>query len=235
MPLSVVTYHRKWPSFSKPALVTCTDGIQWVLKGSQNQRALVNEQVVARLGLAIGAPVCEIELLELTQALRDIEPELTEVACGLGHGVKFVPDCTDRQAINHTGEDYNKKRFAALQILYTWAHAGDNQLIYAVQPPHLVYSVDHGHFFPGGPNWTIEQLSSCGPITTLDPMFDACGIEIETLKSYSEVVQGIDDVSLRAIVDVSPDSWGINAAERDALFEFLLRRKKELVDFVSKL
>jgi hypothetical protein len=59
----------------------------------------------------------------------------------------------------------NRPRFAALAVLYGWIPAGDAQLIYRQTVSHLVYSVDHGHFFPGGPNWTLAGLSGFVPLS----------------------------------------------------------------------
>jgi hypothetical protein len=60
-------------------------------------------------------------------------------------------------------EGDNKYRFAAAAVMYSWLGASDRQFIYGKAGSHKVYSVDHGHFFQNGPNWTIASLSAAPP------------------------------------------------------------------------
>lgn len=235
MVLRAETFHRKWPSFSKPVLVGCDDGNLWVLKGLQNQRAIVNEQVVARIGALIGAPVCEVDIIELPQELCALEPQLADVAPGLGHGVRYVADTSDREGVKHTAEPGNVPRFAALQVLYTLTHAGDHQLIYSTIAPHIVYSVDHGHFFPSGPNWTVNTLAACPPVQQLDPTFAACGIAANELKVIRPVLAAATDEKLQEIVGSVPAAWGIGDAERSSMHDFLVRRRGEVLTILDLL
>ena len=235
MAIRAETFHRKWGSASRPILVTCDDGAQWVLKGAHNQRANFNEQIVARLGAAIGAAVCEVCVAEIPRALCNIEPQLADVTAGEAHGVRYVPDCTDREGVRHTAEPGNPERFASLQLLYTWAHAGDHQLIYTLNSPHVVYSVDHGHFFPHGPNWTAATLGACPAITQLDGTFAPCGLTPQVLKTFRDRIAAVSDPAVRLLVDGPPDSWGVAAAERDAMHAFLVQRRNQLVALLDNL
>src|SRR5258708_10604242 len=61
-PIKATTYIRKWDTNSKPVALMCEDGATYVVKALQAARAdmgrvLVNEQIVARLGRLIHAPV----------------------------------------------------------------------------------------------------------------------------------------------------------------------------------
>src|SRR4051794_7290268 len=138
------TYLTKWESFSMPVLVECDDRQEYVIKGRQIGRAVVNEHVVARLGHALGAPVGEPAFVDVPAELIALESELRHIPPGIAHGSPFLRDCSDRLWIEHTGAPENRERFARLAVLYGWMHAGDRQLIYANAAPHLVHSVDHG-------------------------------------------------------------------------------------------
>ncbi len=230
LPIIAETFHKKWASFSRPVLVGCDDLGLWVVKGPQpqNKRAICNEQVVARLGRLLQAPVCDVEIVALPAELCSLQPELADVSPGLSHGVRFVPDCTDRETVKHWDQPQNRARFAALQVLYTWTHAGDHQLIYSMSPPNLVYSVDHGHFFPGGPDWTPASLAAAGPVSTLDPIFGVCGLTPEELATVAPRLLSIDRRTIDSVCAVPPDDWGLALSDRTALADFLEVRRVQL-------
>ena len=95
--------------------------------------------------------------MALGSALTKAEPGLSHFVPGYVHASKREIDCTDRDAFRYYDEPDNRSRFAALSVLYTWTGATDHQFIYKKQMPHLVFSVDHGHFFlhclDGGITW----------------------------------------------------------------------------------
>ena len=50
---------------SRPVLLRCDDGNQYVVKGKDTQRQMLNDQIVPRLGAAIDAPVGEVCLVDV--------------------------------------------------------------------------------------------------------------------------------------------------------------------------
>ena len=98
----------------------------------------------------------------MPQELIDAQPEMRHMPAGISHGSQLVPNCSEREAYRYVDIAENRERFAKLAVLYGWMSAGDHQFIYRHDPPNLVHSVDHGHFFPGGPNWQVVQLTSVG-------------------------------------------------------------------------
>jgi hypothetical protein len=56
-PIIIITFRRGWDSAARPVLARGIDTEEYVIKGQQAGRKIVNDQVVARLGMAIGAPV----------------------------------------------------------------------------------------------------------------------------------------------------------------------------------
>ena len=223
------TFHRKWPSFSRPVLVTCDDGKKYVLKGAHCGKAIVNEQIVARLGALLGAPVCPTLLVEIPAELCNIEPQMNDISPGLAHAIEYIDDCSERAGIDHTGLRENRERFASLQVLYTWMFAGDHQLIYRTSPPHLVYSVDHGHFFPGGPNWTVQSIAGVTAILQYDTMFNAAAITSAERTNTLSCLGRLSDREIDDIVAIPPSSWGIDHAERVALSTMIKNRKSEIL------
>lgn len=227
--LKAETFHRKLPGFSRSILVTCDDGKNYVVKGAHCRKAIVNEQVVARFGALIGAPVCVTLIVEIPAELCAINPQMSDVAPGSAHAIEFIENCSDRAGVDHTGVAENRSRFAALQVLYTWLHAGDQQMIYLTTVPHLVYSVDHGHFFPGGPDWTVASLAAAAPVAQYDPIFSIAAISGEERSQALAKLAELTDGQINQVISVPPADWGFDDAERRTLEDFIKLRRAQVL------
>jgi hypothetical protein len=171
MPILILR-SKRWNSASRPFQARGADGIEYIVKARQVdrriERQMVNDQVVARLGMLMGAPVGKPSLVDISQDLIDMSPEYADILAGIAHSTEFIKDCSDdRELFLHTKETTNRERFALLCILYSWVHARDHQFIYNKIKPNLVHSVDHGHFFVGGSDWTIERLTQVHDLGTV--------------------------------------------------------------------
>jgi hypothetical protein len=188
----------------------------------------VNDQVVAALACSMGAPVPMPALVEVPPELIAAQPELQHLAPGVSHGLTWVPGCTERQGLANTNPE-NNERFARLAALYGWIHAGDHQFIYTNASPHLVHSVDHGHFFPDGPEWTITSLQSAGP-ADLDPTIHASLSWDDAQRSaVRKGMASMSDEVIANAVSRPPDEWGLSSSERLELASYLSRRRDEVV------
>jgi hypothetical protein len=232
--LTAVTYIASFATASRPARMTCSDGRVYVIKGAQNGFMLATEQVVAALGRAIGAPVPDTALIDVSAALVGIEPQIAHFAVGLGHGSAWIDDVTDREGFRYFDQAANRSRFASLGVLYSWMGANDHQFIYQKQPPHLVYSVDHGHFIPGGPNWTSASLAGA-PAATMDPNFNGCALTSAELKACIGPLQAVSDQQIANAVAAPPANWGVGVPERVALAAYLARRRDEMLTVLNGL
>lgn len=228
-PLRAHTFIQLKKSYSKPVWLQCADNNIYVVKGQHAGRSIFNDHTIAILGTAMGAPVASPALIEIPEELVQLEPQMSIIAPGLAHGTLWIKNTTDKQWVAYTDKSYNRPRFALLSVLYGWLIAGDKQLIYSNQEPNLVYSVDHGHFFPEGPNWTIDKLANCPqpqPHTELRKDCSLTDMEIDT------AINALASISTADIIDsvaVPPDEWGVNQDERLALAHFLLSRRSQMI------
>ena len=223
------TYYRSWASNSAPVLLGCSDGALYVVKGHQKGRVLVNDHLVARLGELLSAPVTAAALVDIPQALINIEPQVAHMPSGKSHGSKWIEDCTDRLTFEHAHLPENRHRFALLAILYSWAGCwSDHQFIYKKALPHEVFSVDHGHFFQSGPDWTISGLQGAPP-AVLDPVFNACALTPVELRSAGRSLKSVDLSDVSAIVNWIPTDWGLASDERAVMIDYLVRRHGQLL------
>jgi hypothetical protein len=155
-PIKATTYLQKWPSHSQPVALMCEGGSKYVVKALQANRVaemgrvLVNDHVTARLGTLVRAPVPQCALIDVPAELIANQPEMSHLMAGIAHGSQFVENVTERAGFEHANVLENRPRFALLAVLFGWIGAQDHQFVYSKTAPQLVYSVDHGHFFPGG-------------------------------------------------------------------------------------
>ena len=221
------TYWKRWRTKSNPVLLQCADGKKYVVKGKQAGRQIINDQIVARLGLAIEAPVGNPKIINISQELIDIEPELQDFGAGTAHGTEFIPNCIDEWTLIATSEPKNRIRLATLALLYGWTHANDRQFIFRQTPPRIIYSVDHGHFFPNPPEWRIADLEQ-DTFAVLDSEFENCNFTDDELKIVYDILNEVTDSTIVQVVAFPREDWGITFAERWAMINYLIERKGEL-------
>jgi hypothetical protein len=228
-----MTFIRRWDTNARPAAFMCDDGKVRVVKCRRNDqemgRILISDHIVAHLGQALGAPTGEPRLVDVPAELVAAEPQIAHFVPSVGHGTLFVDGCTDRQWLSHMSVPENRPRFARLATLYGWAVASDHQLIYMNSPPHLVFSVDHGHFFPGSTNWNAAQLDAA-PNATLDGnIVQGCQLTPDEIREAGNMLLAIRLLEIADAVASPLEAWGVTAAERFALLTFLVRRRAQLL------
>jgi hypothetical protein len=190
---------------------------------------MVNEHIVARLGELMHAPVPRAAPIDVPAELVAAEPKMAQIIPGVAHGLQFVENVTERMAVDHSGVAENRPRFARLAILYGWVGAADQQFVYEKAAPFLVYSVDHGNFFPSGMNWTQASLQQA-PMAQPDAAITTpCNLNDQEINGGIQELSSIDDTALACAVALPPDPWGLSMEERLALLEFLIRRRDELL------
>jgi hypothetical protein len=230
-PPLVVTAHtfiKKWATASQPVLLRCDNDREYVVKGTQAGRMVVNDQVVARLGRLAGAPVGVPALVDVPQGLIDAEPEMQHIAAGISHGTEFLVGCSERQSYEHASEVANQPRFAALAFLFGWMHAGDHQFLYENAHPHLVHSVDHGHFFPNGPNWDSGSLAGAVPPEVDGGIVAGASLSAALIDTARAAFRPAADSAIAASVAAAPPSWGITEDEGEALCSYIANRRDVL-------
>ena len=210
-------------------LYRCADQQQYVVKGPQVARTLVTEQVVGALAAAIDAAVPPVRLVDVPAALCEPFIKLG-VRCGLSHGSLFVRDVIDADACGrHGARGPNRARMARLAILYGWVAASDHQFLFERRSPRTVWSVDHGNFFPGGPDWSIDALLR-SDIVAPDPR-----IVREASLGPAELAKGclplrsVGPAVIAQAVAAPVDAWGVSMQERVELAMFLERRRRRMV------
>lgn len=232
-PVAASTFLERLGTASQPVKVMADDGHVYLVKGRQNGRMIVNEQIVAALGTELHAPIPPVALVDVPEPLIRAEANMQHLQPGVSHGSRWLDSCSDRQGIAYTDRPENRPRFAALAILYSWVQGGDQQLIYEKTPPNLVYSVDHGHFFPGGPNWTVAGLQATGD-PGLDATFQACGLDDSDYTPVIDRLRSLPSGAIATAVARPRQDWQISEDERVEVAVYLDDRRWKLIELLGQ-
>jgi hypothetical protein len=237
VPITAKTYrNKKWSSRNNPVLLVCGDGGEYVVKGAHYPRDVINDQIVGRLARVIGAPVPEMRLIDVPAELIAANPDMRHIPAGLAHGSQSLyPDCTERLNLEaHLLRlPANRSRLALLAVLYGWVKAGDHQFLYRKSRPELVYSVDHGHFFPGGPEWTLEGLQAVGRAQPDEAIMGAGSLTRDEIAAALRMLSPVRPESIAEAVAGPPEAWHFPLAFRVAAAQYLYKRQGELLNHES--
>lgn len=218
------------PTKAKPVILQCDDDKDYVVKGQNAGRQIVNEQIVARLGLLLGAPIPETKIVEIPDELIQDEKNLSHIITGTAHGSLYLRDTYFAKDLIATSEEVNRPRLALLAVLYGWVGgAYDQQYLFTNQPPRTIYSIDHGHFFPNSPNWTANDLAIAQD-AELDPVLvSACYFTDLEIKKALEVLANINEAAIVDAVAYPPTEWGITIDERTMMLQYLIKRQSQIL------
>jgi hypothetical protein len=225
----VVTPVRPLRGASLAVVADCDDGRRYVVKGRQVMRPLIADHIVGRLAGVIGAPVPEVQLVDVPDELIGPGSYLAHFRAGIGHGSVFVPECLDGWYVQYANDTGNPERFAALAVLFGWTDAGDRQFLYSKAAPHLVWSGDHGEFFTGSSEWTVETLGTAHAATVDLWTVAEAGPPSALLRAAMERLRLATDAVIAGIVAIPPNEWGITLDERVALADYLARRRDAIL------
>lgn len=223
-----LAYRRTYPTASRPALLLCSDRCDWIVKGSETGKTTTSEQVVCTLGRMLQAPIVPFGLVNVTPQLINATSGLQHMRPGLAHGTQLLPNCDDARFLNYLNDE-NRPRYAALHVLYSWTGGNDHQVLYKMGSPVLVYSHDHGHFFPGGPNWTTGSLSQ-PPAAHEHVFFAHVGLLKKEYEASLDLLGAIDEAAIVEAVVAPPEEWACTIPERAALAQYLWSRKDRVLD-----
>jgi hypothetical protein len=226
-PVVAETFLKAFQTASRPVLLACGDQ-EYVVKSKDAGRMIVTDQIVGRLGHAIGASVAEVTLVEVPKGLIDSEPQMSHMSPGVAHGSKWFPDCSEQLGFEHTHVPENRPRFAGLALLYGWATAGDHQFIYENTEPRLVHSVDHGHFFPGSNGWTKEMLEQAPAAVPDGTIVSTCSLTGVELQAAKEALRAPTENVIASAVSAPSVGWGITLTERIAVAVYLAGRSESI-------
>jgi len=234
VPIDAQSFLKKEESDSKPVKLTCSDKHDYYVKGLQlatdpaRKRVLINDQIVARLGLDMGAPVGVPALVQVPQELIKAQSDMSHLQEGVAHGCRMILNVTNRSDLEYVLLPENRFRFALIAVLYGWMNVSDRQVIYDEKAPHLVYSVDHGHFI-GGPNWDVALFASPSPAIMVQDICNQCNFTDAEKRAALSTLAYVSDQRIADALAIPPDTWMFPEDERITLAKHLAARRDALL------
>ena len=223
---------------SSPLQMRDAGGARWwvkLLNNPQGPMVLVNEQIVARCGALIGAPTCEVAIVEVPEAVAG-EVYGVRVEPGLAHGSRHVGNVLNERELRYRASDDNARRHVGAYAIHDWCWGRDSQWLYALGEEYKVYSHDHGYFFPNGPDWNryLDQLAECVDIPhELDAA--AAGVDAIEALSMSERLAEVSIDDLAGVLSGIPGDWPASDGELERLGFFLERRAPQVAGRLRRL
>lgn len=205
-----------------------SDGRRWWVKPSNNLqggKVIVTESVVGQAGALLGAPVCEVAVVEIPAEIAgwEFRPG-AGLEPGFAHGSLAVDNVQEARALEYRERDDNQRRHAGVLALYDWCWGGDDQWLYCETDDRKLYSHDHGWYLPEvGPSWSEATLTAHvdDPHPLAAPSSD---LDQAELRDLVETLEAITRAELVAMLRTVPASWPASDAELEALGYFLERR-----------
>ena len=252
------TFVHLYQDDSKPVELICDDGQKYVVKSlwadlanrpadaeikiprtdQEQGRRMFNDQTCGRLGAMMGAPVPTVALIEVPADLIQANPrKMGHLKPCIGHGSRRIDDVSGKVGgFRHADKGDNRARYNCLSVFYGWLVCGDMQFIRGNQPPHSIYSHDHGHFFPGGPMWTQASLAGyhAPPVPTQQIVTDLKLSAAETTDAIQKLA-AVTVANIAEAIGASGDDWKVSIADRSALAAFIHDRQTLLKQTLKSL
>jgi hypothetical protein len=131
----------------------------WVkpLSGPEGPVATIAEMIVSRLGVLIGAAVCEGHFVDVSVAADTKSSSAADVQA-LAFGTRELSDVvTDSPMVRFYKKDINRNRFASFLGLYQWCLGGDPQWFYIGRGEFRAVGHDFGRYFLPGEDWRRQD------------------------------------------------------------------------------
>lgn len=224
-PQLVLPQQRSRRGGSGTFLAADDEGRQWWVKPLNNRqggKVLVTEHVVGRVGALIGAPVCEVAIVQIPEELagwqfvpgRELEP-------GLAHASAAVAQATEDRSLAHRQRDDNQIRQAGVFALYDWCWGADHQWLHSAKADMELYSHDHGYYLPpAGSDWNVGELELHADRPHPGP-WSHRGLDRGELDRLAGALCAVDRRQICAILGGIPLTWPVTTQELEALGSFL--------------
>lgn len=196
----------------------------------QGARGLITERIVYGLGELLGAPTPERALVTIPSGMRwEFSPGL-RLRPGLAHGsLNIEPVVEHDEWGTFGGLDHNRERTAAILALWDLCLGEDPQWLHHVSEDMSVYTFDHGLWFGGGADWTLDDLRSVG-VRPWNFDLDAGIASAAQLRSTADRLEELTLQDFLAVTNSVPLEWDTSAAEMSALASILYVRVEGVVD-----
>jgi HipA-like protein len=224
LPISAVQHVRRMRGGAQAHLMRASDGFFYVVKfrnNPQHLRVLANEMLATRLASAVGLPVPEPEVIEVSQWLvahtQDLRIELahTSLPCepGLEFGSRLVISPNEGQIYDYIPAALlervrNLNTFAGMLAMDKWTcNADGRQAAYWRRPRERKYTVsfiDQGYCFNAG-EWSFPDSPLRGVYARNDVYAGVLGWD--SFEPWLGRIESMDPEQICKIAAEIPPEW----------------------------
>lgn len=195
------------------------------LNNFQGPRISVTEQIVGRLATLIGAPVCEVALVELDAIVGwEFRPGSGRfVETGWAHGSVALDPAIETRSLDHRTDDDNRRRHGGIYAMCDWLAGSDVQWLYGVDEHNAYYSHDHGYYLTG-PDWTQTSLAA-GRDAAYTISIPPDQLDDAELTRLADALDGLTRQDIEGELSKLPGNWPVDDSELDAVADFVDHRR----------
>jgi hypothetical protein len=232
-----------------------SDGKEYVVKwyGVKKERGkeVVNEYVVAKLAQLLSLPIIPFKLVYIPEDFIKKTPELKQkkhnYISGYHFGCVYIKNCTVFENVRETppskAEVKNRDLLAGITVFDQWLNNSDRGTMNVIlerldDGNYYVHMIDHGRCFPGGYQWSAKTLNNEPVYNFHWPFYKWVYTLLNDPKELTSFIDKIVDLPNQSIYEVIqsiPDGWNVSTEDRDALYQFLLKQKKNLPTIVGNI
>ena len=219
----VATGEEEWPAHAKFA-----KDVNGAVVAENGERGLASELLASKCADLIGAPVPQVEVIELTADMDVVLRGGRHAAPGLAVGSRTIDPYTD---VNNGDSlaDAPASDVAGIAVFHAWVEASDrgHNLIRSGQ---RAYSVDHATAF--GSAWAgTEPQGTFAPDQLLQP---EVAKHPDEMYAAAQRLSQVTDDSVDAIVGGMPGQFVVPHEARDRLKAMLKKSRNLVSDAVKK-
>jgi hypothetical protein len=248
-----VEHLRRMRGGAQSHLMRCEDGNYYVVKfqnNPQGPRILANEMLAGALAIALGLPVSEPEVIEVSDWLVDHSPEMylqvgserVRCASGLQFGSRFPCDPLRTPVYDFLpdrllGLVRNRSHFPGMLVFDQWAcNCDSRQLVFHrpgvsgtcdAEPDRFTATmIDHGFCFNAA-RWDFPDSPARGLYSRKAVYEDVAGLE--SFEPFLTRLERLDDEILaEAAARIPPEWYGMRMDQLTDLVD-ILRGRRSLV------
>lgn len=254
-----VEHLRRMRGGAQSHLMRCDDGHYYVVKfqnNPQGTRILANEMLAGRLALALGLPVTEPEVIEVSDWLVGHSPEMyvqqgnarERCSSGLQFGSRFPCDPLRIPVYDFLPDSLldmveNRDRFAGMLVFDKWTcNCDSRQLVFhksSVESSpdadpdadqdanqYVATMIDQGYCFNAA-QWNFPDAPLRGLYSRLAVYSRIVGLE--SFEPYLARLENLDEEILEEATSRVPPEWyGTKSDELGEIVDILLNRRRQV-------
>lgn len=234
---------------TSPQLFRANDGKIYVVKLMNNRlgaKVLASELLAARYGEITGLRFPPSDVITIANGLIAKTPRLQELGCEAGcHFASLFLSRSKYLGKHSMDKAANIGEMAGIILFDHIFHNvdrttnGKNILLRREGENYKVYAIDNSHLFRSG-RWTQATLARLSDQVTIYYRFTYGRILKDYLSPadfapYAEKMAGMRDEQISGIVDSIPSEWLADETDRQALIDYIRRRRERIPEIVEEL